>query len=321
MFEGAPFYITLPCDSCLDIYPKNTSAEWKTKLHQPIHLKGKWEVCLAEVQYTNTLWTLQEDQQIVLTQITSFQPQRREWVTEDFKITVKAGLYRDPFDDIIKLINDQVPVTKEFFLKLNDPANDKAGVTTESGALYKNGGDKALTFSLRDNRIHVTMDSPRVYLTFPQGSETLMAMFGLEARNNFIKHENLARDIWKNWSTLEPAWKTETIRQVLIKPSWKWAAPRLFDPTAGKQILYVYCSVADFSFLGNEKAQILRTLAVSGKYGDIKTDRFDAGHYVPVLGSLFEDIQVTIANETGDNAHFHSGKSIIKLHFRPHRSY
>lgn len=321
MFEGAPFYVTLPCDSCLGVYPKNTASEWVTRLHHPIQLKGRWEVCLAEVQYSNTLWTLQEDQKMVVSQITSLNVKHKEWITKEQIITVKAGVYQEPYNDLLKSINEQMLPANEFMLELNDPANDKPGETQASTVLYQKSDKPILLFEMIENRVQAVFDNARVYVTFPEGSETLMAMLGLEARANVIRHTNLDRDIFVAWTTLSVPWQYETIWNTLVTGPWKWIAPRLFDSTAGKQILYVYCSVADYSFLGNEKAQILRTLAVSGKYAEIKTERFDSGHYVPVLGSQFEDIRVIIANETGENAHFQSGKSMVKLHFRPYRPY
>jgi hypothetical protein len=118
--------------------------------------------------------------------------------------------------------------------------------------------------------------------------------------------------------------RLERLQRELValgEKSWSWQARRTFDPAVGNQILYVYSSVADFSFVGNEKAQILRTLAIGGRNNEVKTERFDVGHYVPVLPSQFETIEITIANESGENARFQSGKSLVKLHFRPYRTY
>jgi hypothetical protein len=177
--------------------------------------------------------------------------------------------------------------------------------------------------------IRATFASTRATVFFPAGSETLRAMLGFDAstgrmeshlrrrRTNYFMAEN-------KWMSIPSDQRHRTL-EGLVKPDgerpWTQTAMRAFDATVGNQMLYVYCSVADYSFLGDEKAQILRTLSIGGKLNEARTERFDVGHYVPVLPSQFETIQVTIANETGENARFYSGKSLIKLHFRPYREY
>ena len=48
------FYITLPSNSSLKDFPKNTPGEFTVLLPHPIHLPvGEgWEVGMAEIQYT-----------------------------------------------------------------------------------------------------------------------------------------------------------------------------------------------------------------------------------------------------------------------------
>lgn len=45
------FYVTLPSDGCMDIYPNNTLSNFLTKLARPIELSGEWEVGLVELIY------------------------------------------------------------------------------------------------------------------------------------------------------------------------------------------------------------------------------------------------------------------------------
>jgi len=52
--EGSHFFLTLPSDSSLDIYPDNTLSEFTVNLPQPMELEGEWEVCLNEIQYPRT---------------------------------------------------------------------------------------------------------------------------------------------------------------------------------------------------------------------------------------------------------------------------
>ena len=45
------FYITLPSDSSMNVFPNNTVAHYTTKLAQRIHLDGDYEVALTECIY------------------------------------------------------------------------------------------------------------------------------------------------------------------------------------------------------------------------------------------------------------------------------
>jgi hypothetical protein len=48
------FYVTLPCDSSLSLFPCNTIARYNTKLLEIIQLEGDYEVALVELLYPRT---------------------------------------------------------------------------------------------------------------------------------------------------------------------------------------------------------------------------------------------------------------------------
>lgn len=52
--EGSHFFLTLPSDSSMNIYPNNTVSEFTVNLPQPLDLSGEWEVGLKEIQYPHT---------------------------------------------------------------------------------------------------------------------------------------------------------------------------------------------------------------------------------------------------------------------------
>jgi hypothetical protein len=47
------FYLTLPSNASMEIYPNNTVAKYTTKLPTSIELDGEWEVALTEIMYNN----------------------------------------------------------------------------------------------------------------------------------------------------------------------------------------------------------------------------------------------------------------------------
>ena len=58
---------------------------------------------------------------------------------------------------------------------------------------------------------------------------------------------------------------------------------------------------------------LLRTIAVSGKSGDVITKKFTNIQYVPVQTKSFEDIEILLSSDTGDPVPFERGKVIATL--------
>ncbi|GAV01652.1 hypothetical protein RvY_12330 [Ramazzottius varieornatus] len=50
----------------MEEYPNNNAASWTTKLRNSISLKGHWEMCLPELHYMPSMFTIPTDQKIVV---------------------------------------------------------------------------------------------------------------------------------------------------------------------------------------------------------------------------------------------------------------
>ena len=48
---AASFYVTLPSNGSMTVFPDNKITEYKNKLPKPLHLDGEWEVGLVECTY------------------------------------------------------------------------------------------------------------------------------------------------------------------------------------------------------------------------------------------------------------------------------
>lgn len=55
------FYVTLPSDSCMNIFPDNTMSHFFTKLPKRLELLGEWEVGLVELIYPRMWDNITED--------------------------------------------------------------------------------------------------------------------------------------------------------------------------------------------------------------------------------------------------------------------
>lgn len=54
VMEKTQFYIWLPSNSSMSIFPENTLAEYRVRLPQSLKLVDEWEVAITEVQYPHS---------------------------------------------------------------------------------------------------------------------------------------------------------------------------------------------------------------------------------------------------------------------------
>ena len=67
------FYLTLPSNSSMDVYPDNTLTRYQTKLPHRIELEGRWEVGLVELQYPHNWYNVPKvsDRQMAISHVTN----------------------------------------------------------------------------------------------------------------------------------------------------------------------------------------------------------------------------------------------------------
>lgn len=53
------FYVTLPSNSSLDIFPDNSLAHYFTQLSKPLTLQGAWEVALSSISYPRSWYDIE----------------------------------------------------------------------------------------------------------------------------------------------------------------------------------------------------------------------------------------------------------------------
>ena len=59
--ESSGFYVQLPSNASMDLYPNNKLCCYKTQLPRTLHFDGKYEVGLVEMQYPNSWRTFHEE--------------------------------------------------------------------------------------------------------------------------------------------------------------------------------------------------------------------------------------------------------------------
>ena len=84
------FYLTLPSNSSMEVYPDNTMTNFVTKLPNRLELIGEWEVGLVEIQYPHTWYNLQTNEGDLALYTA---PDDRAGSTEEREFRISAGYY------------------------------------------------------------------------------------------------------------------------------------------------------------------------------------------------------------------------------------
>ncbi|GAU89454.1 hypothetical protein RvY_02003 [Ramazzottius varieornatus] len=111
MPEFRELYLTLPSDAYMDKFSTNSAADWYTKLLHSVNLKGQWELCLSELQYMQSMFTLQTEQKFKVILFTKWRcvgalQNDIKFKTKD--IFVPPGYYKTG-EDLLNCIRSQMP--------------------------------------------------------------------------------------------------------------------------------------------------------------------------------------------------------------------
>ena len=56
--RGTHFYLTLPSNASMDVFPYNKIGSYHVKFPQTFDLNGEWEVGLCSISYSNTWYKI-----------------------------------------------------------------------------------------------------------------------------------------------------------------------------------------------------------------------------------------------------------------------
>ncbi len=102
MMIGSHFYLTLPSNASLDVFPNNKTTGYHVKLPKTIDLNGMWEVGLYSISYPYTWYTLSKANHIHV--ITEAEMSK--------SISVNYGYY-NTMEDLIEAVKDAIKIKLE----------------------------------------------------------------------------------------------------------------------------------------------------------------------------------------------------------------
>lgn len=274
------FYVTLPSNASMDVYPDNAISHYTTRLRQPLDLEGQWEVALVEASIP-TRWTN------VLT-------------NQSIHITLrKRNDKPDPVDlDIIEdhLVGIEVKV---------DVASD----------FYDSA--EQLTRALNRAWIELKNKVPDGYIHLLPATNTAFQYDGID--NIITRTEQMISidvstqlgillgigDERQRWIEV-PKHKDKT-NQVSLYINHMYIYSDIAEYNIiGDTVAPLLRILQVKSYTANNRMN---------QY----TYTFNKPHYIPISRSHVESIHIDLRDDQGKNVSFVTGKSIVKLHFRRKR--
>ena len=111
-------------------------------------------------------------------------------------------------------------------------------------------------------------------------------------------------------------------QEVYLPGSWDVGLCEIFLPVPKVEskfdIVYVYCDLVEYSYVGDTMVPCLRTVSLPNK-NKITVQRYDNVHYMPLQSNRFTTIEISIAGDLGEIIEFKEGLTIVKLHFWPRK--
>ena len=307
------FYLTLPSNASMKMYPDNTLAHYITDLPRRIDLTGEWESGLAEIQYPYTWYNIgMYDTWFFLNETIAM------GLTPSAKIS--AGYYKSP----MTLMNH---VNKGLNTMVTDKVRAKLSYSaiTQKMTLHMTPGTE-FTVPHRSALGRMLGFEPSVVSSPPS-----LASAGPSVLGSIMSATATATEMTSTVGNPRLGGRNIGLTPsaaVFLPPketpdgpyTYRKEAEHVVQMDQGFDNIYVYKNAVESRIVGDSVAPLLRALPVGGSHGETVSDRFTNIHYVPLLYSHFKSIEIDIRDDTGWRVPFEYGRVTVTLHFRRRRT-
>ena len=350
------FYVTLPSNSSMEIFPGNTQSNYTTLLQNPIQLDGPYEVALSEISYSS-------DFNVELGNLVIDNPFYVAYEVGSQKVNIRIAVNNslknsDLCNTINKEIENQIIVNEynrifnrlsglnkkfsksskviEIIITKNNLIIPDTADSVNKEIYEKNNGiyDNTLSLWLFDKTAEELPNEikNRYITTVPKTSYglnyDLTAFEAIKATYNLLKGNVIPTFKVIENDSISVEFKKESkvgftglLDNIFRNERDVLYTQRTFRiPENIKLINYVliYTDIIQEQFYGDKLTTNLRTITVhSNLSGDVSTF-YENPHYVPVAKTRINTINIQITDLYGNLIHFKDFFSyvIIKLHFR-----
>lgn len=126
----ASTYLHLPSNASPNIYPENTSADFKIHLAKNVRLEGAWEAGLVELQYVDSIINVREGENLIKIRF-----EAEGCAPHDARVEIPAGYYAEEaslIETINKAIAGEAPTVPHYL-----SVSENGQVTTQKHVLER----------------------------------------------------------------------------------------------------------------------------------------------------------------------------------------
>ena len=302
------FYLTLPSNSSMNIYPNNTLAKYTTRLHNDVSLQGEWEVGLSEIVFPKTWFNINENQYVRIRVYTNGHDIIEDEASVEeidyfdrptlFDVKIRPGYYVN-VESLVFEINICLEQYYQKLLKRDHVQG--SNITSAAFNRVKNEGWIKLFYNTNSNMIEVEMLPAADVILTPDLNDIL----GFKRNSLALRAQHI---LMRPDSSVMPG------------PLVKFTANHVADVDSGRHMMYVYCDVLERVAVGDTLAPLLRIVDINGAFGTTIHRNYERPRYVPLQKLNFESLEIDIRDAFGEPVPFESGSLIVTLHFRRARS-
>jgi len=297
------FYLTLPSNASLQVYPNNTTTSFTTKLSDYINLKGEgWEMALSEVHYPNTFLTISKANADIIVE---------ERIKDDEEGKTAVGR--------VSHSEGEGGQTAELAEAVDTTPDKARSNTLEIGRRRQKRRASPLrkiTYSLSNAYIRNEEDFVNSINYLLKGKIKLL--MNKEFKNVILTREddNITRFLFNPRLSLQlgflpERWIHEKMSRSLHPVNIANGIPRT---------MFIYCDLIKPQYVGDTTVPLLRIVNINNNmlqnFGSGSVSTFTLPHYVPISKKSFETIEIAVKDETGSSLPFMFGTLTVKLHFR-----
>ena len=287
------FFVVLPSNSSMHVYPENTTTHFATYLPRQIELDGEWEVALTEIQIPMTMYHLKKNKNLI-----------------DQRIFVKI-LRNDKQKEV--LLNNVIPreVTKTSTQK--EPPVSTTSVSYVCSGIYSS----VESFLEELNQLSAVQNHFKFLRN--RGGFVFVKLICKNSCKNTAMHcldisEKIRNILGFNQQQQQDIFELRGPEKEQI------VAKKLPDITANiPNTIMIYTDILEPCITGDVHTPLLRSVALDLEkytFGSIRVKNFSPPTYVPLLSNSFKSIEIDLRDEYGSPVPFDSGTLIATLHFK-----
>ena len=292
------FYITLPSNVKNDFY-NNTVANYKTKLATNVNLDDKWKVGVASVSYTNS-WNVRSEIAV-------------------FNFSYWLLTYEQILDNSFYNLdlNDYNSV-EEIIIEMNNriEAYENSSKSEDRKKLPR------FLLNKLTNRVEIKPTFYRNSMIFPTMSDNLCKILGFDKTSMDFYSYKKREQYKQEWDSLTIKQQFKVVYDYHTKEpnesdlTYVAEAPYNMLPTFST--IYLYCDLVKHNFVGDSFSQLMRIVEVppNSKFRDQILFNYTNIHYMSLLQSEFDTIELHLKDDLGETVPFLFGRVIVSLHFK-----